>query len=151
MARESLCWSCRRAYAKPDPDGCGFHRREHEQVFSERELKESMHTQKNGIYTYIKIVVTKCEHYEMSENILASARKAYKQKVPKYPQEAVKRAAEMYKAGQSYKEISAMLGCHPGSVSNLLKREGVKLGGRRVPKGGIRDEQDPVPQQRTSD
>ena len=131
MARESLCWSCRRAYAKPDPDGCGFHREGHEQVFSEGETKKYSHVQKSGrVDAYTRIVVTKCKHYVMSENILASARKAYKQKVSKYPQEAVKRAAEMYKAEQSYKEIAVMLGCHPGSVAKLLKREGVKLGGR---------------------
>lgn len=23
---DSLCWDCARAYSRPDPEGCGFHR-----------------------------------------------------------------------------------------------------------------------------
>jgi len=33
--KQSLCWSCDRAYALPDPEGCGFHRLLRKKVFDD--------------------------------------------------------------------------------------------------------------------
>jgi len=56
--RESLCWTCRRAYAKPDPDGCGFHRNG-EAVYTQAEVRETK--------GHLRIIVRECPYYKISE------------------------------------------------------------------------------------
>lgn len=59
----SICWSCARAYALPDPAGCGWHRREHEQVWDEAATK---YTNNGGANPYPVHSVTVCKFYERS-------------------------------------------------------------------------------------
>lgn len=63
MAIESKCWTCSRAYALPDPEGCGFHRQEHEPVYDDAITGL---TSPVGPYKYqmTTIKVTKCRHYD---------------------------------------------------------------------------------------
>ena len=62
--KSSLCWSCTRARAKPDPIGCAFHRRGHERIFDEAETY-TRSGQGNG-YTMEVVIVTKCRFYDLS-------------------------------------------------------------------------------------
>lgn len=58
---ESLCWTCARAYARPDPEGCGFHRKEHEHVFDKAKIEGRV----NAAHEPMKVVmVTKCRYYD---------------------------------------------------------------------------------------
>ena len=49
MGEVTLCWSCPRARALPDPKGCAFHRKEHLPVYDEAIIY-------NGT-----VIVTKCK------------------------------------------------------------------------------------------
>jgi hypothetical protein len=60
---ESLCWSCTRAYAFPDPKGCAFHRKEHKEVFDEAII--SLRVYHPGSH-YKVVCVTRCRYYELS-------------------------------------------------------------------------------------
>lgn len=75
---ESLCWSCGRAYAKPDPDGCGFHRKERESVFEQSELSEKSRGLKTT--SYISVTVTRCSLYKMSDRVIKEKLEAYSAK-----------------------------------------------------------------------
>ena len=57
MPRESKCWTCPRAYAKPDPQGCAWIRH-HIQVW-EKAVIEPMVSSESGI-SYDIYIVTKC-------------------------------------------------------------------------------------------
>lgn len=64
---ESICWHCARAYAKPDPDGCAFHRKEHEHIFDEAVIGNRAEEQ-------AVIKVKKCQHFKMSDRLLGKYR-----------------------------------------------------------------------------
>ena len=83
----SLCWTCTRAYALPDPEGCGFHRRERRRVFEDAIIKKR--ADQDGC-TYKTFTVTKCKQYELSmrhlkdtENQKQRRRKSFIQTEPK--------------------------------------------------------------------
>ena len=59
---ESLCWSCAKAWAKPDPEGCGKFR-SGEKVW--QEAIEKQVTYGGGVETTMQIVA--CEQYVKSE------------------------------------------------------------------------------------
>ena len=56
----SICWSCTRARALPDPMGCAFHRRGHIQIFDKAVIAD----RRNNGTEYKSITVTECQHYE---------------------------------------------------------------------------------------
>lgn len=64
---ESICWSCARAYAKQDPEGCGFHRQEHEEVWDEAERAIRSKPTACTEEKYEVIRVTKCKQYEIQD------------------------------------------------------------------------------------
>ena len=57
---ESICWTCARAYARPDPEGCGFHRREHEHVFEAVKIEDRVNAAHEPMQVFL---VTKCRSY----------------------------------------------------------------------------------------
>ena len=61
--KASWCWSCTRAYAKPDPYGCGFHRKEHAEVFDEAKKIFVTNSHNDPI---LVTIVTKCKDYQVS-------------------------------------------------------------------------------------
>ena len=61
-AKTSICWSCARARALPDPIGCAFHRRGRERVYDAAEVYTRT-GQGNG-ETMQVTVVTKCRYFE---------------------------------------------------------------------------------------
>lgn len=71
--RESLCWTCKRAYAKPDPNGCGFHRNG-EAVYTRAEIKDTQEQ--------LRIIVKECSYYGISERAIRDY-KQWKLKIPK--------------------------------------------------------------------
>jgi len=68
---DTLCCTCARAYALPDPDGCAFHRRKpngkiEDMPFQESRIKKDKIFRKKKIYVYDLYVVTKCDNYRIS-------------------------------------------------------------------------------------
>ncbi len=87
--RESLCWSCSRAYALPDPLGCAFHRIGHDHVFDSAEFAQRVVTTRGEkIYTKV-IIVQKCQNYELSDKYTRDKRAAYFKRNPQKEVEAI--------------------------------------------------------------
>lgn len=96
MLRESLCWSCTKAYAKPEPYGCGFHRNG-EKVYQDALItKAKKNTTSNFGNTeeeeteaiLLDIVrVVKCEHYNISKRAVKESFRKYNNKIIKYLEE----------------------------------------------------------------
>lgn len=59
--KASLCWSCTRARALPDPYGCAFHRKEHKPIYSAAEM-----VVKNSDHPMLTTTVTECKFWELS-------------------------------------------------------------------------------------
>lgn len=62
QAGASICWSCARGRALPDPHGCAFHRREHKPIFASAVIVE----RRNNGTEYKSVTVTECEYWELS-------------------------------------------------------------------------------------
>ena len=67
---ESICWTCARAYARPDPEGCGFHRTSNHikdlyqnKYITEARLRVRSKPTASTEEKYEVIIVTKCRHY----------------------------------------------------------------------------------------
>ena len=58
----SICWSCKRARALPDPFGCAFHRREHRFIFSAAVVAD----RRNNGTECKSVTVTECDFWELS-------------------------------------------------------------------------------------
>ena len=77
---ESICWTCSRAYAKPDPEGCGFHRQEHEHVFDAAKIEPRV----NAAHEPMKVVmVTECQHYDRESRQPSSPKEAPRKPIKK--------------------------------------------------------------------
>ena len=63
---DSLCWICARAYARPDPYGCAWHRQEHEPIWKTAELKEATYKRKGQPQGIMITTVTECIFFELS-------------------------------------------------------------------------------------
>jgi DNA-binding CsgD family transcriptional regulator len=101
--KQSLCWTCARARALPDPEGCAFHRREHEHVYDQAE------------YAYNKdgdrvVSVTECQRYERTAPTVYDTKATHKAKLE--AAENIVKAAKMRREGQAFEQIAEALGCH---------------------------------------
>ena len=77
MAQQSsICWLCSRAYALPDPEGCGFHRKEHDRIY--RKAEERLTSSPKG--NILCITVLECDHFEVSMRAIRDSESAKKAK-----------------------------------------------------------------------
>lgn len=78
--KQSLCWTCARAYALPDPAGCAFHRRTASgeiEGLPYTQAKESRRSYRDGEYLVV-YTVQECADYATgrARNELADGEKA---------------------------------------------------------------------------
>lgn len=74
---ESLCWSCSRAYAKPDPEDCGFHRTKNKLAYIEKAnfiVEVKIEDRINAKHEPMKVIlVTRCHHYNREKRHIESS------------------------------------------------------------------------------
>ena len=73
QASKSICWLCSRAYALPDPEGCGFHRKEHEPIYKRAEKRLTSYPKGKNM---LCITVLECDHLEMSMRAIRDSESA---------------------------------------------------------------------------
>lgn len=123
MAQVTICDTCDRAYAKPDPDGCGFHRKEHERVYAEAIVKPNNYLTKVETNMEGLIVVTKCDLYVRGNIRMRTPR-------GKYSMKDKQEMYRLYQAGVNREQIAKQFGIPSAEGmrgilyhSGLLKKE----------------------------
>lgn len=115
---ETLCASCARAYARPDPAGCAFHRRD----YLTRELEGHPYSQarqiKNdyGGRVSVSYLVEKCGDYRADSGIMEVRR----QQKMKIEQECL--IYELRNKGCEWRDVAHAAGCPVTTCYNAYKR-----------------------------
>jgi len=114
--KQSLCWTCARARALPDPEGCAFHRREHEHVYDQAE------------YAYNKdgdrvVSVTECQRYAMTGSGLYQKEQCETMRGRNRHNAELNRreVVRMWQEGSAQTKIAEIVGVHVHTVSKYIQ------------------------------
>ena len=112
---ETLCASCARAYARPDPAGCAFHRRD----YLTREIEGHPYTQHKvrritGVHN--AVVVQKCPDYRADDGVMEVRR----QQRMKIEQEVL--IYELRNKGREWRDVADAAGCPVTTCYNAYRR-----------------------------
>lgn len=116
----SLCWTCARCYALPDPDGCGFHRMDHRPVYDRAETR---YTPFGGLM----VCVTDCAQYQQTPKgqyhpeETAGRKKRDVQPREPYGKAMLDKAMQLYESGMSGEEVSKMCGISRPTIYKYWK------------------------------
>jgi len=120
---QSICNYCARAWARPDPAGCGWHREEHEIVFQEARIHKIDYRVYNKIPGFDGMVtVTKCKLFEMTPpRGIIQRPNAVKKTFDREQMEEMARL--LYEDSATYAEVAFRYGIDKNSLVRLLEKE----------------------------
>lgn len=111
---ETLCATCTRAYARPDPAGCAFHRRD----YVTREIEGHPYSRAKMVYRSqgdTPIIVLECEQYQKDQRWEPTGY------VP-LTDEQREAAYQLRQQGLTFKVIGRRLGCAANTARTAYYR-----------------------------